>query len=68
VYENARVDEDESFAGLGTGLGAVVDVDGEGRFQDLEIDDWRGDSESEALSQASSSPQSATGAPNLLGG
>jgi hypothetical protein len=39
VYENARFDEDDLFVSLGTGFGAVVDVGGEGRFQDREIDD-----------------------------
>ena len=58
MYENARVDEELLRAGRGTGLGAVVEEDAralEGaRFQScLEVD-----SESDALSQASSSPQS----------
>lgn len=57
VYENARVEEDELLLGLGTGFGAVVEDEDGDRVH--EMVDWRGDSESEVLSQASSSPQSA---------
>ena len=57
VYENASVDEELFRVGLGTGFGAVVEDDArafEERFQSGLLVD----SESEALSQASSSPQS----------
>lgn len=51
--------DDEALDGRrGTALGAVDD-DADGRFHDVVNVDWRGDSESEALSHASSSPHSA---------
>lgn len=59
------MDEEELLEALGTGLGAVIGddwrlYDGEGGSRhEFEIVDWRGDSESDPLSQTSSSPQSA---------
>lgn len=62
VYEKARVDDETGV--LGTGLGCVVAEGGledesEDCIHEVVIVDWRGDSESDALSQASSSAQSA---------
>lgn len=61
VYENARVEEDEElwfFSGRGTGFGADA-VDGFGLEEGtLDRDGAAVDSESDALSQASSSAQS----------
>ena len=57
MYEDASVEEELFSVGLGTGFGAVVEEDArafEERFQSGLLVD----SESEALSQASSSPQS----------
>lgn len=60
------MDEEELLGGLGTGFGAVIGDDwrlyddGEGGSRhEFEIVDWRGDSESDPLSQTSSSPHSA---------
>lgn len=62
------MDDEELLEALGTGFGAVIgdgwrlydDDDGEGGSRhEFEIVDWRGDSESDPLSQTSSSPQSA---------
>lgn len=64
VYEDASVDEDVFNAGLTTGRAAVGDVDvGLEVTDELALKDGfetcRGDSESDALSQASSSAHSA---------
>jgi hypothetical protein len=53
------VDDDEFDGALGTFLGAVIDEEVDGRFQEVVRVEWRGDSESEVLSQASSSAHSA---------
>jgi hypothetical protein len=59
VYESARIDDDDA-DDLGTGLGLVVANAGRaGGSQELVVVGCRGDSESDALSQASSSPHSA---------
>lgn len=64
MYENETLDEEELLEALGTGFGAVIGdpwrlYDGEGgRRHEFEIVDCRGDSESDPLSQTSSSPQS----------
>ena len=59
MYDDARVEDEAFLESLATSLGAVVDDEAEGRAQEELRVEWRGDSESEALSQASSSPQSA---------
>lgn len=61
------MDEEELLEALGTGFGAVIGGTGDWRLNDgeggsrheFEIVDWRGDSESDPLSQTSSSLQSA---------
>ena len=52
------MDDDEFDGALGTFLGAVIDEEADGRFQEVVRVEWRGDSESEVLSHASSSAHS----------
>lgn len=52
------MDDDEFEGALGTFLGAVIDEEADGRFQEVVRVEWRGDSESEVLSHASSSAHS----------
>ena len=59
VYEKASVEDDEFDAGLGIFFGNVLDCGTTGRAHELVSVDRRGSSESDVLSQASSSPQSA---------
>ena len=62
VYEDARVDDeaDGLDGDFGTGLGLVTDIEDvlDVGSHEFVMVDWRGDSESDPLSHASSSPQS----------
>lgn len=54
VYENARVEDDDVELDLGTCLGGVEEEPLAERFQEFAMEVWRGSSESDPLSQASS--------------
>jgi hypothetical protein len=54
VYENAKVDDDEVELDIGTCFGAVDEDTLAERFHELAMAPWRGSSESDPLSQASS--------------